>query len=143
MSTEKLVDVTKGTRVHVDMYRTNKAALSGSQMKFGATRHQFEGTIRHIRGDHPTEPKRIAFWVEPDSDAEKHGAQMCEKCGVLEVGPLLKENLSAYFEEDKAETEEKPRGHYTGRCSNCGSTDLWDDETAYGCHSCGSVYHTG
>ena len=85
---------------------------------------------------------------------------MCEKCGVLEVGPLLKENLSVaedFLDEVIAErtkrnpefgsllaaAEEKPRGHYTGCCSKCGSTDLWDDETAYGCHSCGSVYHTG
>lgn len=27
-------------------------------------------------------------------------------------------------------------GPYTGRCHKCGSNDLWDDETAYGCNRC-------
>jgi hypothetical protein len=33
-----------------------------------------------------------------------------------------------------------PTGHFTGRCMNCGSDDLWDDATAYGCNCCGSLY---
>lgn len=36
-----------------------------------------------------------------------------------------------------------PSGHYTGRCGQCGSTDLWDDCTAYGCNGCGAVFLTG
>lgn len=32
----------------------------------------------------------------------------------------------------------KPMGHFTGRCSKCGSNDLWDDNLAYGCNSCGA-----
>lgn len=36
-----------------------------------------------------------------------------------------------------------PRGHFTGRCGSCGSSDLWDDATAYGCRSCGAVSMTG
>jgi hypothetical protein len=31
-------------------------------------------------------------------------------------------------------------GHYTGRCENCHSTNLWDDNTHYGCRDCGAVY---
>jgi hypothetical protein len=27
-------------------------------------------------------------------------------------------------------------GPYTGRCSHCGSNDLWEDNLAYGCNSC-------
>ena len=27
-------------------------------------------------------------------------------------------------------------GHFTGRCSKCGSKDLWDDNLHYGCNSC-------
>jgi hypothetical protein len=34
----------------------------------------------------------------------------------------------------------KPTGPYTGRCKRCGSDDLWDDCTAYGCNNCGAVY---
>jgi hypothetical protein len=30
-------------------------------------------------------------------------------------------------------------GHFTGRCAHCGSTNLWDDNLAYGCNSCGAI----
>lgn len=33
----------------------------------------------------------------------------------------------------------EPCGHYTGRCVHCGSADLWDDNLAYGCNSCGAL----
>jgi hypothetical protein len=32
----------------------------------------------------------------------------------------------------------EPTGHFTGRCMRCGSSDLWDDNLAYGCNSCGA-----
>lgn len=32
----------------------------------------------------------------------------------------------------------EPAGHFTGRCSQCGSNDLWDDNLAYGCNACGA-----
>ncbi len=35
----------------------------------------------------------------------------------------------------------EPMGHFTGRCSRCGSKDhLWDDNTAYGCDACGALW---
>lgn len=34
----------------------------------------------------------------------------------------------------------KPTGHFTGRCSRCGSDDLWDDNLAYGCNRCGAFW---
>ena len=34
----------------------------------------------------------------------------------------------------------EPVGHFTGRCMRCGSTDLWDDNTAYGCDCCGAFW---
>jgi hypothetical protein len=37
--------------------------------------------------------------------------------------------------------ENKPTGHFTGRCMKCGSTDLWDDASAYGCNCCGALYN--
>lgn len=37
----------------------------------------------------------------------------------------------------------EPTGHFTGRCSSCGSRDLWDDQTAYGCNCCGATFLTG
>lgn len=33
----------------------------------------------------------------------------------------------------------EPTGHFTGRCSKCGSTDLWDDNLHYGCNACGAI----
>lgn len=33
----------------------------------------------------------------------------------------------------------EPVGHYTGRCAHCGSSNLWDDNLAYGCNSCGAM----
>lgn len=32
----------------------------------------------------------------------------------------------------------EPTGHFTGRCSRCGSNDLWDDNLHYGCNNCGA-----
>lgn len=37
----------------------------------------------------------------------------------------------------------EPTGHWTGRCKYCGSKDLWDDATAYGCNYCDSLFITG
>jgi hypothetical protein len=38
----------------------------------------------------------------------------------------------------KNNPDAKPCGPYTGRCGKCGSNDLWDDVSAYGCNSCGA-----
>lgn len=35
--------------------------------------------------------------------------------------------------------QNKPVGHHTGRCAHCGSSNLWDDNLAYGCNSCGAM----
>ena len=34
----------------------------------------------------------------------------------------------------------EPTGAFTGRCGKCGSNDLWDDATMYGCNSCDAMY---
>ena len=34
----------------------------------------------------------------------------------------------------------EPVGAFTGRCKRCGSDDLWDDHSTYGCNNCGAVY---
>jgi hypothetical protein len=33
----------------------------------------------------------------------------------------------------------EPVGPHTGRCEHCGSDNLWDDNLAYGCNSCGAL----
>jgi len=37
----------------------------------------------------------------------------------------------------------EPIGHYTGKCGNCGSSNLWDDHSAYGCNACGACWVHG
>lgn len=54
-----------------------------------------------------------------------------------------------YFAEDTEEALEtkrchnnpndEPTGSHTGRCQQCGSSDLWEDNLAYGCNDCGSI----
>jgi hypothetical protein len=34
--------------------------------------------------------------------------------------------------------DNKPTGHFTGRCDRCGSDNLWDDSPHYGCNDCGA-----
>ena len=34
-------------------------------------------------------------------------------------------------------------GDHTGKCYECGSEDLWDDMTAYGCNDCNWIRFTG
>lgn len=34
----------------------------------------------------------------------------------------------------------EPTGHFTGRCGRCASTALWDDNSAYGCNTCGEFW---
>jgi hypothetical protein len=33
----------------------------------------------------------------------------------------------------------EPVGHHTGRCPHSSSSNLWDDNLAYGCNSCGAM----
>lgn len=40
--------------------------VSGSQMKFAARERIVSGVVKHVRGDHPTNPTSIRLFVEPD-----------------------------------------------------------------------------
>lgn len=46
-------------------------------------------------------------------------------------------------EQKRNNPENKPVGHFTGRCMICHSTNLWDDAAAYGCDNCGAIFMTG
>ena len=74
-------NIKKGTRIRARWFSANMACLAGSQPKFGATLHEVTGTVRHIRGDHPTEPKTIRLYVEADDGT----GSPCGKCQVREV----------------------------------------------------------
>lgn len=49
-------------------------------------------------------------------------------------------NVFESFEslKQKNNPNNEPTGHFTGRCSKCGSNDLWDDNMHYGCNTCGA-----
>lgn len=52
----------------------------------------------------------------------------------LPTDPL---DLAALRQQNNPDGE--PVGNFTGRCAHCGSNDLWDDNLAYGCNSCGAM----
>jgi hypothetical protein len=83
-------------------------------LKFGATQIRFTGTLRHVRGDAPTEAecKHIGIWVQPDgevpvgidpmgSDPWAVGHARCEECGCIEVGPLKPEWVGELLEKSE------------------------------------------
>ena len=59
-----------------------------------------------------------------------------------EVIPVPKPRKSIedlYLERRINNPHNEPTGDHTGRCSKCGSTDLWDDNLAYGCNNCHAI----
>ena len=60
-------------------------------------------------------------------------------CDRVVAGVIMlkkEEDLAAMKRQNNPDN--KPSGPFTGRCSLCGSTDLWDDNLAYGCKICGA-----
>jgi hypothetical protein len=53
--------VSKGTRVRV---RVSEVVRKDTQ--FWLEVREFVGEVKHIRGDHPTHPTCVHFWVLPD-----------------------------------------------------------------------------
>jgi len=64
------ITITKGTRIRADWFKANDppSSLAGMQVKFGATRFEVVGVVRHVRGDDPVNPKTIRFYVDPDHE---------------------------------------------------------------------------
>lgn len=54
--------VTKGSRIVWQVFSI--PCLAGGQMKGQVS--VYSGIVRHVRADHPTEPKEIRFYVDPD-----------------------------------------------------------------------------
>lgn len=51
--------------------------------------------------------------------------------------PELQSELNVLRRKNNPNNE--PVGPFTGRCAHCGSSNLWDDNLAYGCNSCGAM----
>lgn len=63
--------IKKGDWVLAEWFEPNESCLSGSQLKF-AVRHKYvNGIVRHIRGNHPTQPTSIRLFIEPDEGGEE------------------------------------------------------------------------
>lgn len=50
----------------------------------------------------------------------------------------IREQAARHPERMRNNPDAKPCGHFTGRCSKCGSSNLWDDNGHYGCNACGA-----
>lgn len=61
--------VRKGDSVHVCWLDCRPAALSGMQLKMGATLNEFSGVVKHVRGDDPENPTQVRLFVDPNLDA--------------------------------------------------------------------------
>jgi len=56
----------KGDRIRARWFEATHGSLAGMQPKTTAIEHCVIGRITHIRGDHPTNPREIRVWVQPD-----------------------------------------------------------------------------
>jgi hypothetical protein len=78
-----------GSRVLVKFFEAQEPgtySIAGVQPKVVGRFVEFTGTVRHIRGNHPTSPTEVRLWVEPDGAGED--IPICEKCGVREIGMI-------------------------------------------------------
>jgi hypothetical protein len=74
-------NIVKGTRIRAQWFNAKLTCLAGVQMKVGADLQVVIGTVRHIRGNHPTNPTEIRLYVETDDGL---GVD-CNKCQVREI----------------------------------------------------------
>lgn len=58
----------KGSRIRANWLQATDACLAGMQAKFGAKSLSVTGVVRHIRGDHPTNPSEVRVYVDPEGD---------------------------------------------------------------------------
>jgi hypothetical protein len=60
------VNIVKGARIRVHSEVVYFPALAGMQPKIGLAVQGFVGTVRHLRGDHPTAPTEVRIYADPD-----------------------------------------------------------------------------
>ena len=62
--------IVEGSRIRASWYEAASppASLSGMMFKIGAKLLCVKGTVRHVRGDHPTAPTAVALFIDPDPD---------------------------------------------------------------------------
>lgn len=63
----------KGDRVRARWLRSaalGTFSLAGAQVKLAASEIEVTGTVRHVRGDHPTDPSEVRLFLDCDRDAD-------------------------------------------------------------------------
>jgi hypothetical protein len=86
MMTPKTVNgayVTKGTRIRAEWFKANNppSSLAGAQLKFGATKFEIVGVVKHVRGDDPSNPTTVRFYVDPDHEWDGPTVSLGCACG--------------------------------------------------------------
>jgi hypothetical protein len=75
------VFVTKGMRIRAKWFEARLESLSGGVPKVGAVEKVVTGVVRHVRGDHPTDPKTVRVYVESEDGL----GVPCGRCQVREM----------------------------------------------------------
>ncbi len=73
----------------------------------------------------PNEPKKSGIYFRADQVGSKL--------------PTRKTEAELVVMRQRNNPTNAPVGHHTGRCAYCGSSNLWDDNLAYGCSDCGAL----
>jgi hypothetical protein len=74
--------ITKGMRITARWFAdTRPVGLAGAQMKLQTTLCGVSGVVRHVRGDHPTDPTQVRLYVAADDGT----GTPCPTCQVREV----------------------------------------------------------
>lgn len=71
----KTTEIKKGDRIQARWFQATKASLAGVQPKVGVAEVVVTGVVKHVRGDHPTSPTIIRFYVDPDGDCNEPRVQ--------------------------------------------------------------------
>jgi hypothetical protein len=58
--------ITKGSHIEAQWIATRPTCLAGEQMKLEGQQVVVTGTVRHVRGNHPTNPTSVEIYIDPD-----------------------------------------------------------------------------
>lgn len=61
----------KGQRVQASWLQATNGSLAGMQPKVAAVQCNVVGTVKHIRGNHPTHPTSLRIWIQPDDGGDE------------------------------------------------------------------------
>lgn len=62
--------INKGMHIRARWLVAHPASLAGAQPKVAARECEAEGIVRHVRGDRPTDPKRVRIFIDAPGGTE-------------------------------------------------------------------------